>query len=138
MNDILREVIMSVSTIMITILSGCITRVITIKMNDMTNKIKDSRKAEFLNWINSVIVQCVDTTTQTYIDTLKKSGNFNEEAQKEAFNRTMTNISALLSEKDLATLGGYVGDTSTWITTSIESYIKNKKTESEGFDNGAK
>lgn len=138
MNDILREIIMSVTTIMITILSGCITRVITIKMNDMTNKIKDSRKAEFLNWINSVIVQCVDTTTQTYIDTLKKNGNFNEEAQKEAFNRTMTNISALLSEKDLATLGGYVGDTSTWITTSIESYIKNKKTESGGFDDGAK
>jgi Ni,Fe-hydrogenase I large subunit len=132
MNEILKEVIMSVITIMITILSGCITRIITIKMNDMSNKIKDSRKVEFLNWVNSVIVQCVDTTTQTYIDTLKKNGNFNEQAQKEAFNMTMNNISSLLSEQDMSTLGGYVGDTSTWITTSIESYIKSRKEGSDG------
>jgi hypothetical protein len=132
MNEILKEVIMSVITIMITILSGCITRIITIKMNDMSNKIKDSRKVEFLNWVNSVIVQCVDTTTQTYIDTLKKNNNFNEQAQKEAFNMTMNNISSLLSEQDMSTLGGYVGDTSTWITTSIESYIKSRKEGSDG------
>lgn len=127
MNEILKEVIMSVVTIMITIISGCITRVITIKINDLSTKLKDNRKAEFLNWVNSIIIQCVDTTTQTYIDNLKQTGDFNAEAQKEAFNRTMTNITNLLSEADTAQLGGYVGDVSTWITTSIESYIKNSK-----------
>ena len=134
MNEILKEVIYSVITIMITILSGCITRIITIKMSDMTTKMKDSRKIEFLNWVNNVIVQCVDTTTQTYIDTLKKKGNFTTDAQKEAFKMTMNNISTILSEQDMVTLGGYVGDTSAWITTSIESYIKNKK--ESGDSNG--
>ena len=121
---------------MITILSGCITRIITIKMSDMTNRIKDSRKVEFLGWVNNIIVQCVDTTTQTYIDTLKKNGKFTVEAQKEAFKMTMSNISSILSEEDMATLGGYVGDTSVWLTTSIEACIKGKK--ESGDSNGDK
>lgn len=127
MNEILKEVILFVLTSMITIVSGCVTRLLTIKINEISCKVKDSRKAEFLGWVNNVIVQCVDTTTQTYIDTLRKNGKFDENAHKEAFDRTMNNISTILSEQDMATLGGYVGDASTWITTSIESYIKSSK-----------
>lgn len=127
MNEILKEVIMSVITIMITIISGCITRIITIKINELSNRIKDSRKAEFLNWVNGIIVQCIDTTTQTYIDTLKQNDKFGTAEQREAFNMTMNNITTILSDEDTAKLGGYVGDVSTWLTTSIESYIKNSK-----------
>lgn len=136
MNDILKDIIMVVFTTMLTIVSGCITRIITIKINDISSRMKDHRKAEFLLWINNVITQCVDTTTQTYIDSLKAKGEFNVEAQKEAFDRTMSNITQLLSEQDMATLGGYVGDTSIWITTAIEAYIKSTKKNTEVTSDG--
>ena len=45
MNEILKEVNLFVLTSMITIVSGCVTRLLTIKINEISCKGKDSRKA---------------------------------------------------------------------------------------------
>ena len=127
MNEILKETILSIITLFTLVLSGCITKIVTLKINELSNKTNNEKRIEFLSWVNDIVVQCVDTTTQTYVDSLKKSNSFNKEAQKEAFNRTMTNITALLSETDTEKLTNYVGDASTWLTTAIESYIQESK-----------
>jgi hypothetical protein len=127
MNEILKETILSVITLFTIILSGCITKIITLKINELSNKTKNEKKLEFLAWVNNIVVQCVDTTTQTYVESLKNSNSFDKEAQKEAFDKTMTNITNLLSDADTQILTNYVGDVSTWLTTAIESYIQESK-----------
>ena len=127
MNEILKEAILSIITLFTLILSGCITKIVTLKINELSNKTNNEKRVEFLSWVNDIVVQCVDTTTQTYVDSLKKSNSFDKEAQKEAFNKTMTNITSLLSETDTEKLTGYVGDVSIWLTTAIESYIQESK-----------
>lgn len=127
MNEILKETILSVITLFTIILSGCITKIITLKINELSNKTKNEKKLEFLAWVNNIVVQCVDTTTQTYVESLKNSNSFDKDAQKEAFDKTMTNITNLLSDADTQILTNYVGDVSTWLTTAIESYIQESK-----------
>ena len=127
MNEVLKEFLMSVVTLLSLVLSSCITKLFTIKIAAISNKAKNEKRSAFLNWINEIIVQCVDTTTQTYVDNLKKTGSFTVEAQEEALKQTLTHINNLLSETDTETLNKYVGDASTWITTSIQSYIQESK-----------
>jgi hypothetical protein len=74
-----------------------------------------------------VIRDAVDTTSQTYVDALKKAGNFTEESQKIAFSKTFETVKALLDEETKTLLETAYTDLDKWIEVQVESYIKAKK-----------
>ena len=73
---------------------------------------------KYLEMLEKTIVDCVTATNQTFVETLKKQGTFDEAAQKEAFVTTYNNVMAILSEDCYEYL--------TEITADVESYIVNK------------
>lgn len=68
--------------------------------------------------VEKTIVDCVNAINQTFVETLKKEGNFTKEAQEEAFNRTLQSIKAILLKDCLEYLS--------LITTDLNAYIYNK------------
>ena len=74
-----------------------------------------------------LIQRVVDTVSQTYVDSLKKSGNFTEEAQKKAFNDALETVKNLLSNDTRELLEVTYSDIDSWIKVQIESYIQSKK-----------
>ena len=48
--------------------------------------------------LDRTITECVMATTQTYVDTLKKEGKFDGEAQKIAFSKTFDAVLAVLND----------------------------------------
>lgn len=128
MNELLKEFLLTFLTVLATGLATVVIKLITAKINYITTKTNDEKKVRFLTWLEEdVIIKCINTTTQTYVDALKEQGNFNAEAQKIAMEKTTEAILTVLTDADKALLETYVDDISTWITTRVESYMQNIK-----------
>ena len=83
-----------------------------------------------INQVLELILKVVQSTSQTYVDSLKASGEFNEEAQKKAFNDTKETILALLNEESKEIIQTLYGDIEAWLNVQIESAVKELKTTS--------
>lgn len=73
-----------------------------------------------------LVQDAVDTTSQTYVEALKKEGKFDSESQKKAMDMTIQSVEKLM-DKDMKDLINTVYlDFDEWVRVQIESYIKNK------------
>ena len=73
-----------------------------------------------------LVQDAVDTTSQTYVEALKKEGKFDSESQKKAMDMTIQSVEKLM-DKDMKELINTVYlDFDEWVRVQIESYIKNK------------
>ena len=78
--------------------------------------------------LNNTITDCVIATTQTYVDSLKKQGTFDAEAQKVAFTMTYESVVKLLTDEATEYLNEAVGDLQLYITQKIEAEVNLNKT----------
>ena len=90
-----------------------------------------SRKAElaqkYITLVTTIVSDCVMATNQTYVDTLKKEGSFDLEAQKIAFVKTKEAVLSLLAGKAMEMLETLVGDVDVYIDQLIEADVKRYK-----------
>lgn len=126
MNEILLNILSIVVTaVILPLISFAGTKLISF----LNSKIKDEKAKELLTKATSIVTNAVRTVFQTYVESLKKSGSFGVEAQKEA----------LLKAKDIALgqmtneLKEYIikeyGDIDSWLTTQIEATINLLKSQ---------
>ena len=78
--------------------------------------------------LNDTITDCVIATTQTYVDSLKKQGAFDVEAQKVAFTMTYESVVKLLTDEAAEYLSAAIGDLRLYITQKIEAEVNLNKT----------
>ena len=108
-------------------LLGILTTFIVKFINAKMKQISESRDSElekkYLQMLNSTITDCVIATTQTYVEALKKQGEFDAEAQKIAFTLTFESVSNLLTEEAKEYLSAAVGDLNLYITQKIEAEV---------------
>lgn len=78
------------------------------------------------------VERCVTYTNQTYVDALKNKNAFTAEAQKEAFERTYSQVMLLLKDEAKAYLTNVVGDFDEFTKTYIESMVNANKTAKVG------
>lgn len=82
---------------------------------------------KYIGMLDSTITSCVLTTTQTYVEALKKQGQFDAEAQKIAFEQTKNAVLTILSEEAKIYLTSALGDLSLYIDNKIEAEVKLSK-----------
>lgn len=88
----------------------------------------DSEMADkYISMLFNTISVCVSATTQTYVDTLKKEGRFDEAAQKMAFQMTLETIMSTLTDEAIEYLTNIYGDLTAFITAKIEAEVKAQK-----------
>ena len=88
----------------------------------------DNEKAQKLitDATNSVTL-AVASTLQTYVDTLKKNGEFTKEAQNEAFKRAKETALKLIKDEAKNAITANFGDFNTWLVALIETKVKELK-----------
>ena len=97
------------------------------KINQMTQNSDNALQKKYLEMLDETITNCVIATTQTYVDSLKKQGSFDTEAQKQAFTMTYEAILNLLTDDATKYLTEVVGDLNLYIKQKIEAEVKLNK-----------
>ena len=120
MNEVLLNILSVVVTaVILPLISYAGTRLITY----LNSKIKDEKSRELLIQATDVVTNAVRAVFQTYVDSLKKSGNFGAEAQIEALNRAKDIALSQLSDEVKNYITTNYGDINNWLTTQIEATI---------------
>ena len=110
------------------ILTTYIVKYIQVKSAEITEKTDNAIADKYTVMLADTITACVLATNQTYVEALKKQGNFDAEAQKIAFNMTLDAVMSILSEDAKEYLSEAFGDLNSYITSQIEASVNvNKK-----------
>ena len=104
----------------LTALFAWLTTVIT---NAINTNVKDKKNANHLNAINLIVLNAVQNIFQSFVDTMKKNGKFDEEAQKEAKERALTIIKSQLTPELKDYIVSNFGDIEEYLKTKIEATI---------------
>lgn len=127
MSEIVIQIIQVCVIPLLGILTKYLVDFLTAKRDELNSKTQNNVAQKYTNMVYQTIVDCVTATNQTYVESLKKSGSFDEAAQKEAFQRTIDAVVAVLSEDAKEYLTETTGDLTTYLTQLIEAEIgKNK------------
>lgn len=97
------------------------------KRDELKAKTNSDIAKKYTDMVYNTVVKCVIATNQTYVDNLKKQNSFDEEAQKVAFNRTMTAVMDVLAQDAKDYITETTGDLQTYLTQLIEAEVKRNK-----------
>lgn len=110
------------------VLTAYIVKYIQVKSAEITKNTDNTLIDKYTGMLADTISACVLATNQTYVEELKKQGNFDVEAQKNAFNMTLNAVMNILSEDAKKYLSEAFGDLNSYIASQIEASINiNKK-----------
>ena len=97
------------------------------KSQEITDKTDSELADKYIRMLTDTITTCVIATNQTYVESLKKQGKFDAEAQKEAFKLTYNAVMAVLTDEAKHYLAAIYGDLTAYITTRIEAEVNVRK-----------
>ena len=74
--------------------------------------------------VQDLIISAVSYTSQTFVDSLKKSGTFDEDAQRKAFEDTKNAVLLMITSETKEILETVYQDVDKWIDLQIESTVR--------------
>ena len=89
----------------------------------INSKIKNNELAKQLTTATTIVTNAVRVVFQTYVDTLKKNGSFDKEAQAEALTRAKNIALSQITEDTKSYIEENYGDFNNWLTIQIEARI---------------
>jgi hypothetical protein len=101
-----------------------LTYLISVKIKELKQKTNDDTAKKYLDMLNDTIANAVLATTQTYVESLKKQGKFDAEAQKVAFRQTYEAVMKVLNAEAMKYITESVGDLETYVTNKIEAEVR--------------
>lgn len=123
----IREIIEVCLIPLLGVLVTYLVKYINTKSKELEANTDNELAKKYISLLSSTITNCVIATNQTYVETLKKQGKFDAEAQKEAFNMTLNAVMALLTDEAKQYLSEIYGDLNTYITNQIEATVNQNK-----------
>lgn len=118
------NIILSAVSIVVT---GLVSWGVGVFINWMNSKIKDQKLAGYLGDITRIVTDAVMNVYQSFVETLKTNGKFDEKAQAEAKQKALDIITGQLTTelKDYITTN--FGDMQEWLGNKIEAIIYSLK-----------
>ena len=132
MKEILTTLIQVVVIPAIPVLVTYLVKYLKAKTEQTTTKINNELVRTYLQEATDAVLQAVTYTAQTYVDTLKKQGKFDKEAQQKAFNTAKDIALKLLTDEAKQMIEDLYGDLMLWLETKIEQTVKEQKTFTMG------
>ena len=124
MNEILLNVL---SVLLTAVILPLISIAGTQLIKFINSKIKNNELAKQLTTATTIVTNAVRVVFQTYVDTLKKNGSFDKEAQAEALTRAKNIALSQITEDTKSYIEDNYGDFNNWLTIQIESTIGSLK-----------
>lgn len=112
---------------LLAVLTTYLVKYIQVKSAEITTQSDNVLVDKYTTMLADTISACVLATNQTYVESLKKQGAFNVEAQKVAFNMTLEAVMNILSDEAKEYLSEAFGDLNSYITSQIEASVNVNK-----------
>lgn len=112
---------------LIGVLTGVLIKYINSKSAAAIATTENAEAKKYIAMLDNTITSCVLATTQTYVDSLKKAGKFDAEAQKTAFEMTYNAVLNVLTDDAKEYLTAFYGDLGAYMTNKIEAEVQNTK-----------
>ena len=90
-------------------------------------KTKNEKATEYLTLATQIVTNAVKVVFQTYVESLKKSGNFSKEAQVEALTKAKNIVLSQIGSDVKDYISNNYGDFNNWLEIQIESTINSLK-----------
>ncbi|MDR1905917.1 MAG: hypothetical protein LBQ27_03240 [Clostridiales bacterium] len=124
MNEIAITIIGTIVTAAVLPLIGILGKKLIDYIN---NKMKSDELKSALTQASELAEKSADMIAQTYVDNLKRQGEFGVNAQITALNYALENTKNLLAPEAAALIAAQVGNLDDYLKTAIEAHIKNCK-----------
>lgn len=95
----------------------------------LSTKIKNEKVRVALENTRDIIMAAVSETSQTFVDDLKKTGNFTDALKNEAYDKTLARVKAQLTDEATKLIKTTTNDLDAWLEAEIEKAVKNSKKE---------
>lgn len=109
------------------VITGFICTWIASLYSNNKTKIKNENVQAVLGQVTDMIVAAVETTTSTYVKSLKAENLFDAKAQKEAFNKTFNAVKKQLTAESAKIIEETYGDVEEYLTNKIEQLVETLK-----------
>ena len=120
----MNEILLNVLSIIVTAVIIPVISFLGFKLSSfLSERIKDEKAAAFLKRACEIVLNAVRSVFQTYVESLKNSGNFNQDAQSIAFSKAKTIILNQMTQELKAFIITNYGDLDEWIKNQIEASI---------------
>ena len=126
-NDMLRSIIYIVLTAILPILVQYIVKFINMKVDELSVNIKNEKAKMYINAVVDAISIAVVSVNQTYVDSLKQDGKFDEESAFAAKNLAIMRAKELISNDTEKFIEMMYGDFDKYLENAIESYVRREK-----------
>lgn len=134
MNELLKEI---TELFLFTIITGCGIAVINKIITFLNEKIDNLQKTktfveheklnQYIDYAQEAITTAVTSVSQTYVDSLKKNGQFDKTAANNAKKQAIEIAEKLISDNSKIAIETVFGDFEEYINNKIEAVIKNEK-----------
>ena len=130
MKEFVLELLQAVATAAVPVCAAFLVQFLRRKSEQIGAQIDSLDTKELLAEVTEAVTTAVTYTSQTYVDTLKKDGIFNKEAQMEALQKAKDKALALLSESAKDVLAQIYGSLDDYLETMIEAQVRVQKQDS--------
>lgn len=125
--EFIQNILYILITAAVPVLTTYICKFLYEKWSSNKQVVNNQHIQDILDQVISMALTCVVAVNQTFVDELKKKGEFNTEAAKEAFGMCKTMAMKMLSEEAKKIIQNTYGDVDTYLDTLIESLVKQVK-----------
>ncbi len=99
------------------------------KLQEWQLKIDSENLNRYIGLAGGAVLQAVECVYQTYVESLKKDGRFDKEAQVSAFLRAANMATVLITAESRKAIEMAYGDFNNWLDSKIEQMVKWNKDE---------
>lgn len=124
----------NIQEVLYLIITGIIPLLITygiiflkVKIKEQEKKLENDQLIKYIDAATDAISKSVLTVSQTYVDTLKKEGKFDAEAQKTAKQMAIDKAKTLITAESKAAIETLYTDFEAYLNDAIESLVKENK-----------
>jgi hypothetical protein len=125
--EILKDILYILITAAVPVLTTYICKFLYAKWTEGKAKIENEKISTTLDSVVTMVLDVVESVNQTFVDELKKKGEFTEESAKEAFNKSKETALKMLSKDAADIITMVYGDIDVYLDTLIEATVKQLK-----------
>lgn len=127
-SNLLKDILYIVLTAIAPIVVTYFTKYVDAKIEEMTANIESEKIKKYIESVSDAISIAVTSVSQTYVDSLKASGQFDKEAQAKAKELAMDTARKLITQNAQDTIDMIYGDFNEYLESAIESYVRASRT----------